>query len=59
MVSVKLVIGIVLVIAFLAAGGGEFALTRIKSAKTELGKLRESTERTLATDRKIEDKDVG
>jgi len=59
LVSIKLIIGIVLVIGFIAAGGGEFALRNIRSAKSELGKLRDSTERTLGTDRKMTEKDVG
>ena len=59
MVSIKLIIGIVLVIGFIAAGGGEFALRNIRTAKDELGKLRDSTERTLGTERKMGEKDVG
>jgi len=59
LVSIKLVIGLVLVIGFLAAGGGTFALGKLKTARSEISKLQKSTERALSTDRKMEDKDVG
>jgi len=59
LVSIKLIIGIVLVIGFLAAGGGTFALTKLRTARGELGKLRTATERTLDTERKMGERDVG
>lgn len=59
MVSIKLIIAAVLIIGFLAAGGGTFAISKLKTAKGELSKLRTSTERALATDRKMEEEDVG
>jgi len=48
-----------LVIGFLAAGGGTFALTKIRTAKDELGKLSSATQRTLSTDKKMGERDVG
>jgi len=59
LVSIKLIIGIVLIIGFLAAGGGTFALGKIRTAKDELGKLSSATSRTLSTEKKIGERDVG
>jgi len=59
LVSIKLIIGIVLVIGFLAAGGGTFALGKLRTARDELGSLRTATERTLSTDKKMGERDVG
>lgn len=58
MVSFKIIVAVVLIVGFLAAGGGTFALDKLKTAKSEITKVRDSTQRALDTDNKMSNKDV-